>query len=201
MIQFNVKSDFSKAIKQLDAFAKQVPFAASVALNKTAKDIQKVEKAAIKRELNNPTASTVKGIRVQYSSKRKLTASVFIVSHVNKFLIYQIEGGKRTPTNKSEAVPFKNLKLNKYGNIAGRHRGKIAKLIARKDTFVGKVKGVDGVWKRSKRGGGLKLLIAFEKSVQYSKRFKFYQHATRTASKRWGINFSRAISQAIRTAR
>ena len=51
-MQISMKSDIDKAIKQLGALGKQVPFAASVAINQTVKDIQKVEQAAIKRELD-----------------------------------------------------------------------------------------------------------------------------------------------------
>ena len=111
-MQISMQSDIDKAIKQLGALGKQVPFAASVAINQTVKDIQKVEQAAIKRELDKPTPSTVKGIRVSRSSKRKLVGTVFIIPHIDKFLKYQIEGGTRPPRSKAEAVPV-SIRLNK----------------------------------------------------------------------------------------
>lgn len=201
-MQISMKSDIDKAIKQLGALGKQVPFAASVAINQTVKDIQKVEQAAIKRELDKPTPSTVKGIRVSRSSKRKLVGTVFIIPHIDKFLKYQIEGGTRPPRSKAEAVPV-SIRLNKYGNIPGRRQGKLAKLLTRPDTFSATIRGVAGIWQRGKgrNRNRVTLLVAYEKETKYSPAFKFYEHAERTTAKRWHRNFNKALSAAIRTAR
>ncbi len=201
-MQVSIKSDIKKAARLLGGMGKQIPFAASVAMNKTAGDIQKVERAAMVRELDKPRAATVKGVRVMRSSKRNLVASVFVIKHIDKFLRYQVEGGIRRPRGRAEAVPVR-IRLNKYGNIPGRRQGKLAKLLARPDTFSGSVKGVAGIYQRGKGSNRrrIKLLVAYERSVTYRPRFRFYQHAVRTARRRWGYNFSKAIKQAIRSAR
>jgi hypothetical protein len=202
-MQFRIQSDIDKATKALGRMKKQIPFAASVAMNKTVVDIQKVEKAAIVRELDRPRPGTIKAIRVSRSNKRRLSASVFILPAVDRFIRYQVEGGTRPPRGKAEAVPV-DIRLNKYGNIAGRRSGKLSKLLARPDTFSATIKGVAGIWQRAKGRGrrtGLTLLAAFESQTTYRPRFKFYEHAERTAARRWPRNFNRAISQAIRTAR
>jgi len=40
-----------------------------------------------------------------------------------------------------------------------------------------------------------------EHKMTYYTRFNFYDHAQRTANKRWGRNFTNAMRKAIRTAR
>lgn len=202
-LQFSVQSDIDKTIKQVGRFyAKQVPFATSVALNETATEVRAKEQRAIVQDLDNPTPQTVKGIRMFRSSKRKLTAGVFIIPHIDKFMRYQIHGGTRPPRSKTEAVPVQ-VRLNKYGNIPGRRQGKLGKLINRPDTFSGTIKGVAGIWQRGKGRNRhrVTLLVAYEPRTRYKKRFDFYGHAQTTASKRWPRNFDRALKHAIRTAR
>lgn len=201
-MQLKIQSDIDKAIKALGVMKKQVPFAASVAMNQTVVDIEKVEKGAMRRELDNPRPSTVKAVRISRSNKRSLKASVFILPAVDRFMRYQVVGGTRPPRGETEAVPF-NIKLNKYGNIAGRRQGKISKLLARPDTFSGTIKGVAGIWQRGKgrNRSAVTLLAAYENSTTYQPVFDFYRHASRTASARWPRNFNRAIRSAIRTAR
>ncbi len=201
-MEFNITTDLKKASRALGALKNQVPYAASVAMNNTAVDILKAEQSAMRRELDAPRNSTVKGVRVERSHKRRLTASVFIIKHIDKFLRYQIKGGTRPARGRAEAVPV-NIRLNRYGNIPGRRQGKIAKLLNRPDTFSGSVKGVAGVWQRGKgrMRGSLKLLIAYEDMVAYKPRFHFYHHAERTARKVWARNFNKSISHAIGTAR
>jgi len=200
-MQLSIQSDIKKATRLLGAMKKQVPFAASIAMNKTAASIQKVEKAAMKRELDQPRPATVKGIRVSRSNKRNLRAAVFVLPAIDKFLRYQVQGGTRSPRGKAEAVPVQ-LRLNRYGNIPGRRQGKLAKLLNRPDTFSGTVKGVAGIYQRVGKGKRfLKLLVAYENRVTYKRRFNFYDHAERTARRTWSRNFNQAIKSAIRTAR
>ncbi|WP_299076443.1 hypothetical protein [uncultured Paraglaciecola sp.] len=201
-MQLSVTGDIKKATRLLGAMKKQIPFAASVAMNDTATDIQKVEKSAMHRELDNPRPATVKGIRVSRSNKRSLSASVFILPAINQFIRYQVVGGVRPPRSRTEAVPF-NMRLNKYGNIPGRRQGKLAKILAKPDTFSGTIKGVAGIWQRGKGRNrtSLTLLVAYENKTTYRPAFHFYRHAERTAASRWPRNFSRAIKHAIRTAR
>ena len=48
-------------------------------------------------------------------------------------------------------MPTSNVKLNRYGNLAG-GQGRIKRLLAKKNTFQGTINGVAGVWQRPKRG-------------------------------------------------
>ena len=68
-----------------------------------------------------------------------------------EYLRFQIEGGTRTPKGRAIAVPTSNVKLNRYGNLAG-GQGRIKRLLAKKNVFQGTIGGVAGIWQRPKRG-------------------------------------------------
>lgn len=197
----SVKSDVDKAVRLLGVMGKQIPFAASLAMNDTITQVQKVEKAAAKRELDNPRPNTIKGIRISRSNKRNLRAAVFVIPAVDSFLRYQVQGGTRSPRGRAEAVPV-SIKLNRYGNISGRRGGKLAKLLKRPDTFSGVVKGVAGIWQRGngRNKATLKLLVAYEERVIYKPRYRFYYHAERTVDRVWSRNFIRSIKKSLVTA-
>lgn len=201
-MQISIKADLDQAVKQLGRLQRQVPFAASVAMNKTAVEIQKAEQDAMQRELDQPRPSTVKGVRVKRSNKRNLQAAVFVIPAIDAFLRYQVQGGVRPPRATAEAVPF-NIPLNRYGNIPGRRAGKLQKLLNRQDTFSARIKGVAGIWQRGKGRNSrqVTLLVAYEDRTRYRPRFRFYEHANRVARIRWRRNFRRALAKAIRTAR
>lgn len=202
-MQISITSDFKKAQKALGRMSKQVPFAASLAMNKTAESIQSVEKRKIQSDLDRPTPAVVKSIRVQRSSKRYLNAAVFVLPAISNFLHYQVEGGTRAPRGRTEAVPVK-IRLNKYGNIPARRQNKIAKLLARPDTFSGTVRGVPGIYQRGRgrmRNKKVKLLLAYENRISYRPRFPFYRYAQTTLNRVWRRQFNNAIARALRSAR
>jgi len=200
-IAFNVQSDIKSATIFLDRLGKrQIPFATSLALNKTAVEVKEKEQLTMRRDLDNPTPTTVKAIRVKRSTKRNLTAIIFILPAVARFLNYQIDGGTRPPRGRTEAVPV-SIRLNQYGNIIGRRQGKIAKLLARVDTFSGRVRGIPGIWQRQKSSGRLKLLVAYENKTRYRIRWRFYAIANREAIKTWPAAFRRSLQTAIATIR
>jgi len=110
------------------------------------------------------------------------------------------------------AVPTSNVKLNRYGNLAG-GQGRIKRLLAKKNTFQGTIGGVAGVWQRPKRGkrsrggsgtigqSGLKLLVAYESSTQYQPRFDFYGIAQRSVRTNIGKEMDKAIGRALQSAK
>jgi hypothetical protein len=202
-IKIDIKGDMKRASRFLGHQKKQIPFAASVAINRSAVKIQKLEKRKIVRDLDNPTPQTIKSIRVKRSSKRDLEAAVFILPAIARFLRYQIDGGTRPPRGRVEAVPV-NARLNRYGNIPGRRQGKIAKLIQRPDTFIGTIRGITGVWQRGRGKSANKtvtLLIAFYRKTTYQKRFRFFKYAEDALSRIWAREFRRAVDSALRSAR
>jgi hypothetical protein len=205
---FNVKGDMKPIIKHLSKTQKkQIPFAAAQAINNTLFDIMKAEKAQMPKKLDRPTPFTMKAFKINKAKKTELIGDIHVMPERYKYLKYAIEGGTRTG---NIGVPTKHAKLNKYGNIPMRKKG----LIKNKNQFIGKINNLSGVWERghySKSGSftskgksastALKLVVAFEKTVNYEKRFPFYKIAEGVARKKFQRNFQKTLRRAIQTAR
>jgi len=199
MINIDVSFDIQKATKQIAAVhKKQIPFATAVALTKTANDSRKALEKRTTIDLDRPTNFTKKAFAIKPANKRKLESRVFIKDAQARYLKWQIFGGTRGPAKRSEPVPF-NIRLNKFGNIPGRHSGKISKLLARPDTFSGTINNIDGIWQR--KNNILKLLIAFEENVKYTKRFKFSETVIKTVKRVFVRRLKLELARAIKTAR
>lgn len=197
-MQISVKSDISEVTKYLTRLEKQqVPFATAHALTMTARHIaKKTLPQAMRKQLDRPTPFTQRGGRWERATKRKLMSSVYLAPAQDEYLGWQIEGG----TRRRATVPA-SIRLNKYGNIPGRHQGKVKKLIARDDTFVGRVRGVSGVWQRYNKNRKLRLLVRFEDSVQYRKRFDFYGVSAKEAKRWFPRQFRVSLARALASAR
>jgi len=190
---FNIKGDLKAITKHLNRVQKkQIPFAASVAINNTLKQVVKAEQAQIVKRLDRPTPFTVKAFKINWSKKRMLHGEVVIKPDQWKYLKYQIEGGTRT---NNIIVPTHHSNLNQYGNIKGKRTGPAKD----KNKFANKA----GVWQKTggKRNPKLKLIAVFVRSATYKKRFPFYKIADGVARSQFQKNFKRSLNQALRTAR
>ena len=207
---FQYSANFVEVGKGLSNAEKlQVPYAISLALNETARDIKANSEKTIIRRLDRPTPFTKRGLALKRASKRNLSAVVFFKDRQADYLELQQTGGTRRPKRKALAVPF-SQRLNKYGNLP---RRTIDRLLKRSDVFQGEVNGIEGIWQRPRRGKrrtgsrgskgrtGLKLLIVYEKSVKYQPRLRFEESARKTANARIKHNFRRAMRTALMTAR
>ena len=115
---------------------------------------------------------------------------------VEKYLKFQIEGGTRS-TGKNIPIPYKpNARLNKFGNIIGKRSG----LVKKTNQYIGEVNGINGVWEKQKSGKN-KLIIAFERSVNYRKRFPFYTIAEMFTKNVFDKNFTKAFLRAVKSAK
>jgi len=205
---FKVKGDMKPIIKHLNKTQKkQIPYAAAQAINSTLFDVMKAEKAQMPKKLDRPTPFTLKAFRINKAKKTELVGDIHITPERWKYLKYQVEGGTRTG---NIGVPTRNAKLNKYGNIPMRRKG----LIKNKNQFIGTFNNIGGVWERghySKKGTfttkgksastALKLIVAFENTVTYEKRFPFHKIAKGVARKKFQRNFKHSLARALATAR
>tara|TARA_R100000231_G_scaffold17834_1_gene18369 strand:- start:4 stop:687 length:684 start_codon:yes stop_codon:yes gene_type:complete len=187
VMNINIKADIKPLKKKLTSLEKrQLPFASSVSINKTGVKIlsalganaaKKFEGGATKQALRAfKTPTGLKGNRpnINFSTKKDLSAKVFMPDWAEKFLTYQVLGGQKTSKKKEGfGVPTSNKRLNKFGNIAGKKSG----LVKGKKQFIATIKGITGVWERYGRGGrNVKLIIAFEKTVRYDNpKFPFFK--------------------------
>jgi hypothetical protein len=195
-MQINVKSN----IKEITKFTttvqkKQIPFATSVAINNTLFDLKKEMAKQMDKKLDRPTPFTKRGFFINKAKKNLLVGVLLMKDIVANYMQYQIEGGTRT-TGKQIPVPYKpNARLNKFGNIIGKRTG----LIKKNTQFIGNVSGTEGVYERTK--DGLKLIIGFERSVNYRPRFPFYIIAEKFSNAVFDKKFVKAFNRALRSAR
>lgn len=194
----SVESNINQVRNQLNKIQRQqLPYAAAVALTRTAQDIQRAEAAQLPRKLDNPTPFTMRAFAIKTASKRNLQAEVFIKTAQAEYLQWAISGGRRQAARRGTGVPV-GARLNKHGNIPGRRKG----LVKGKKQFAGTINGVSGVWQRSggKRNPGVQLMVAFERSVQYDKRFPFRQIAEGVARSRFSQHLAASVAKALATA-
>jgi hypothetical protein len=210
-----IKCDFQPAMRYLANVQKQAQFAASRALNATAKAVQKAEEEEVGRVFDRPVPFTRRAFAVAYSTKQNLTAAVSIKPAQARYLAHQIEGGRRqrkrfeerlagdTKADTGYFVPGKGVRLTAAGNLSrAQIMAIVTKLRARgQDVFAGTVRGTFGVWQRQRRTRALKALLVQIPAPSYRKRFDFYGVGRRVIEREWSRQFDIALAQALATAR
>lgn len=193
----SIKSDIKPIAKWLTAVQKkQIPFAASQAINSTLFDARPAMQKQMEQQLDRPTPFTIRGIRVEKATKRSMRGKIYITPVVWEYLQWQVKGGAKRGGN---VVPLASKKLNKYGNIAGKRKG----LLKGKAQRFGKVKGKTAVYQDKGRKGAKvsKLLIVIEPVVQYKKRYTFRKGVGIVVKQKFPGHFNRAMAMALRTMR
>lgn len=137
MIKISVKHNIDASVRKLTAIQReQIPFAASVAINRTAKRAQDAIKSEIASVFDRPKPYTLGSTFVANSSKRNLRAIVGLKDKSSsgraaaKYLQAQIAGGSRKTAGYELAlsrigalpkgwrvVPGAGAKLDRYGNL------------------------------------------------------------------------------------
>ncbi|MCO7512385.1 hypothetical protein NJH77_24360 [Serratia fonticola] len=205
---------------QLQKIKKQVPFATAQALTAVARQIADAQKTAFQRQLDNPTPFTVNSVRSFGARKSSLTAKVFVMDTAASYL-EPFEFGGQHKLNSQALLNPKNIKLNKYGNLT---RNKMTQLKAKADVFVGEVGGANGVWQRTKAKKGKKvkkrrkrsangtrqprmkvpapkLLIQFGDALPVKPTLGYFDRAQAMASALMPTELSKAMAEAMRTAK
>lgn len=135
-MQIKIESNFQEVRRRFASMAKQVDFAAAVALTRTAKDLQAATPAQLERDLDKPTDFTKRGLYVVAARRDRLEATVAFKDRQAKYMGLQIGGGVYRPKDTGIRLPG-NIQLNAFGNIP---RGTIARLkAAAKDGKLGAV--------------------------------------------------------------
>ena len=223
-MKISVKIDGLEAVKaKLSGMGKQIPFAASKALNATAQKVADAMPAELERALDRPTPFTKRGVRIlRYASKAKLETTVGFMADQAKYMALQIEGGTRQPGKAGLKIPAA-IKLNEFGNIP---RGIIAQLVAvarkeqgmkkatsrkikvsaKLDLFYGDPKDQAGKnWPRGiykiANGALIPLILFPQVAARYRARFDYPAKAKAIVDREWPRQFDTALADAIRTAR
>lgn len=207
--------EFERRARQLGAVEKQLPYALSLALNDTIKqDVEPALQTEMRSAFDRPTPFTMRAVGLKFSHKKKLRAEVYVRRIQAQYLAREWKGGARRPKNKALPVPGKGMNLNAYGNMP---KGAVKRLVARKDTFIGRPgrgdrkSGPVGIWQRPKRGkrrggtvgskGRLELLVLLSGAQDYDPRFDFDGVISRTVTKQLPYRLVGAVRRAMATAR
>lgn len=229
-MRISVNSNLASAISRIQNLRRdQLPFATSLALNQTAKDVQQAEKDEIRTRFKAPTPYVQNSPRVKFSTKIDLQASVYIGGAVERSLLAQVEGGTRKqkpyeryltgilPAN-WVVVPGKGAKIDQYGNMARSQLLQIVRTVrgstrSKGDYFISSPSQPQkarnggrlpyGIWQRAGRGKVKKIVnvLFFLPRADYPQRFKFYQLAKQKVDQKFAANFQQAYARAVGSAR
>ena len=200
-MRINIKTDTKAINKSLTSFQKkQIPFATSKAINKTAFQTRK----QLQKDMDNTfrkgaTGFTKKGVFVKPSHKTNLEGNVYILKEQAKYLERQVFGGIRRESF-AIPIPFRDrIGLSKQGNLT---KSKFKSLVNNKNNKILDINGVKGLYEL-KKNSKPKLLVALNRrSVSYDNpKFKFFALGRRAVNKFFLKNYERELRDAIRKAK
>lgn len=228
MIEFSVKSDIDKVLKQLKTFdAKQVSFATARALTRTAVQLRKELNEETGKVFDRPTAFTKRAFLFKAATRDNLVAVVYAQDRQARYLLPQIEGGSRkqkayekklgpelkgrrvvTPGAALKSGAIAGIRLNASGNISQAQLLRIARDLNSAGTdrrfFSGIPKGTTGpagVWARVDNNKRLVPVLVFANEARYEKRFKLSAIGKKVVTEKFERELFNSLQQALRTAR
>lgn len=196
-MRLNIKSNIEQFKRKMQREQRsQLPFATAKALTATGKAAAQYQNERMPDAFDRPTPFTQKGVTSISATKARMYSRVLVKTIQAAYLATQEEGGTRTPSGRAIVIPI-GQRTNKYGNMP---KGAVRRALARDDTFSGTVRGIGGIWQRT-RAGGVKLLVAYEQQARYKPRFRFKETTEQFAAERFPREFDKAFRQAMETAR
>jgi len=197
-MRINIKADTKAINKRLTSLEKkQIPFATSKAINKTAFQTRRQLQKDMDTTFRKGAAGfTKKGVFVKPSHKTNLEANVYILKEQAKYLEKQVFGGVRRESF-AIPIPFRNrVGLTNQGNLT---KAKFRSLVNNKNNKILDINGVKGLYEL-KKNTKPKLLVALNRrSVSYNNpKFKFFALGRRAVNKFFLKNYERELKQAIR---
>jgi hypothetical protein len=200
-MRINIKTDTKAINKSLTDFQKkQIPFATSKAINKTAFQTRRQLQKDMDNTFRKGAAGfTKKGVFVKPSHKTNLEGNVYILKEQAKYLEKQVFGGIRRESF-AIPIPFRNrVGLSKQGNLT---KAKFKSLVNNKSNKILDINGVKGLYE-IKKNSKPKLLVALNRrSVSYNNpKFKFFALGRRAVNKFFIKNYERELRDAIRKAK
>ena len=200
-MKINIRSNIKEVIKGMGDIKKQIPFAASKAINNTARKLWSEFPEEIERQIVRPVQFTKRAMLYKKATKGNLTATVYAKDIQAEYLSRLEQGGERRPKRKAIPIPV-GQKRNVYGNMPRRAiRGMMSN---KAKYFSGVPKGrTPGIYQRTGRGGrgGLKLMVKWQDSARYGIKTDFYGFARKVVRANFDREMRSAIAHAVRTAR
>ncbi|HHB7295498.1 TPA: hypothetical protein ACN7KW_002841 [Klebsiella pneumoniae] len=204
--------------RQLQTLQKQIPYATAQAMTAVVRQIAAAQKVVLGRKLESPTPFTVNAVGSSGARKNDLRAKVYVRDIAAGYL-EPFEFGGDHKLNSSALLNPKNIKLNKYGNMP---RNKLSQLKAKSNVFIGDVNNVNAVWQRRKpkkakkkrarrsangtrrpkrKQRAPKLLVRFGDALPVTPTLDYMNRSRSMAAGLMPGALSRAIEEAIRTAK
>lgn len=198
-MEISVKDNIKDVVKSLSRIEKkQVPFAASQAINDVAYGLAKKQ---LPVEMDSTFAGgatpyTKRGFKFKKSSKQNLKAKVYSELDYMKLMVH---GGQRMPKGRSIFIASDNIKRNKYGNVT---RGKMQKMITDNKKYFS---SNDKMFERYGRNGSkTRLAGVYKQSVTYKKTLplqKIGEGYVRSRGVGFPSRFRQRLEAALRTQR
>ncbi|MBW6399994.1 hypothetical protein KPL78_19190 [Roseomonas sp. HJA6] len=189
---------FRRIEMTLDDFGrKQLPFAAALALTRTAGLGRDEVIRGMPQTFDRPTPFTMRGITIISARKTRLEARVLVKDLQAEYLRLQEQGGLRQPKKRALIIPH-GVALNEFGNIPNRA---LQRLKRKKSTFVGKVRGIGGFWERDEDTGTVTLLARFDGPKKVTPHPFFFPRVETVMRRDFDSLLGEALEWAMRTAR
>lgn len=112
-MQISMKSDINKALREVGSYyRRQVPYAAALAMTRTAQKVQQIERIEMQRVFNKPVNYTLNAQYVDMARKQdfesgRMQANVWLIGSIKRrnrhYLYPQVQGGQR------DHSPFERL--------------------------------------------------------------------------------------------
>lgn len=188
MIRLNAQLD-----SNLAKFAgNQMPFAASLALNRTAVGARDLVRGNLPRRFTLRNGWTQGGVQARTSTKTNLVARVLAPD----YMAIQETGGERRPTkSKMLAAPGKALQGPTVIPKTKRPRA----LLKGKAFIIGMPDGDAGVFERhGKKRGQIKLLYWLTGEQGYEERFEFQSDVQDYVQGKFSVHFAAALADAMK---
>jgi hypothetical protein len=209
-IEFNVKSDYKRLERRLNAIErKQLPFAFANTLNDTAFQVRKqivgptYDRAFEVRDKRFASQS----FRVVKANKRNLRAMVMQVpprgaTGVRGNLHLHAKGGIKSARAGNLAIPSDKIKHRRRSRGVPKNL-EPRELLNQPRSFVAVMKsGKRGIFKRrGKKRLPIDLMYSFEKSVVITKQYLFFEDGTMIVRNNLSRNFNKQFARALKTAR
>jgi len=176
--------------RRLAVLPKRIATAAAAGINKTVRHIEQNELVAMESSIDRPTPFSINAFKTFTATPIRLASKLFVQPIQAKYLRYTVYGGR---LDKLLVPVLPNISLNQYGNIIGKRKGldgikaavKKGKANKKRGLFIGKLRGVTGLWERVPPKG-LKLLVLLDRNPERKKRWNFRGVAYRVANQRLG---------------
>lgn len=176
MAGFSATIDVQNLMRRMSAYEKQFPFAAALALTRTAKDAQPAVRARMQKDFDRPTPFTLNSTYITPAKKTDPvpTADVYFKNEASKgtpaakYIAPEVFGGQRGQKRFERAlraagilpqgmvtVPGAGAKLDQYGNIPASFFSRVlSQLSASSDQYQNQTSGSKAKRaKKNARGG------------------------------------------------